>query len=163
MAKVEVYLFTAYDHDSGQMKQALRPTTLERIKGFRGEPIMESRRVVDDSLLDGNGRLLPEHVQYFLLRTGTKPERIASSGTMHTTVLARILKGRHLLPGRADLPAVSIAGQGDRPALVGLSTPSFVIIKIDNHHEAQLVDATPEHFHLVEGLSPADLQAELAT
>jgi hypothetical protein len=56
MPDVYVYYFRERDEASGENMLSTRLATLEAIKG-RGEPVMESQIVVDETELDGNGFL----------------------------------------------------------------------------------------------------------
>jgi hypothetical protein len=62
MADVEVYYFVAWDPDAGQNVRSKRPATLEAIKRRKGEPIQDTRSVVDSQQVDGNGFLLEGRV-----------------------------------------------------------------------------------------------------
>jgi hypothetical protein len=67
MTDMYVYCFIAPDGSSGTDNALyMRAATLEAIKG-RGEPVMESQLVVDDSEVDGEG---------FLLRFGVSTNEI---------------------------------------------------------------------------------------
>jgi len=58
MADVEVYYFTGWDHIAGENVRSKRPATEEIIQRLRGEPILETRQIVDSHDLDGNGFLV---------------------------------------------------------------------------------------------------------
>jgi hypothetical protein len=58
MADVEVYYFMAWDPDKGQNVRSKRPATMDAIKRRKGEPILDTRSVVDSQQVDGNGFLL---------------------------------------------------------------------------------------------------------
>jgi hypothetical protein len=58
MTDAYVYYFRGLAGSAGANSLSTRPATLEAIKG-RGEPVMESQRVVDDTELDRNGFLIP--------------------------------------------------------------------------------------------------------
>ncbi len=60
MADVEVYYFKGWDQVAGGNLNSRRPATLETIKRVRGEVILETRRMVDSSDIDGNGFLKEE-------------------------------------------------------------------------------------------------------
>ena len=57
MADVSVYYFMRRGCPGGKELQSERRATLETIKG-RGEAVMQSRRVVDHTEVDGNGFLI---------------------------------------------------------------------------------------------------------
>jgi hypothetical protein len=57
MSEVEVYLFVKLDHTAADSVTLRRHATLESIKQRGGEPILETKRVVDTSELDENGYL----------------------------------------------------------------------------------------------------------
>jgi hypothetical protein len=57
MSEVEVYLFVKLEHAAGDSVTLRRHATLESIKQRGGEPILETKRVVDTSELDENGYL----------------------------------------------------------------------------------------------------------
>ena len=61
MSDAYVYYFMGWEDATGENTPSKRPATLDAIKG-KGEPIMESQIVVDDSELDGSG--------YFNARVG---------------------------------------------------------------------------------------------
>jgi hypothetical protein len=61
MSDAYVYYFMGWEDATGKNELSKRPATLEAIRG-KGEPIMESQIVVDDSELDGSG--------YFNARVG---------------------------------------------------------------------------------------------
>jgi hypothetical protein len=56
MSDAYIYYFMECEDATGENTLSKRPATLEAIKG-KGEPIMESQIVVDDSELDGAGYL----------------------------------------------------------------------------------------------------------
>lgn len=57
MAAVEVFHFVKLDHVPADSVTLRRHATLESIKQRGGEPILETKRVVDTSELDENGYL----------------------------------------------------------------------------------------------------------
>jgi hypothetical protein len=54
MCDAYVYYFMGWKDATGEKTLSKRPATLQAIKG-KGEPIMESQIVVDDTQLDGDG------------------------------------------------------------------------------------------------------------
>lgn len=56
MSDAYIYLFTRFDTQTGTMAVSNYRATLEAIRG-RGEPVMETQLVVDDSELDNEGCL----------------------------------------------------------------------------------------------------------
>jgi hypothetical protein len=57
MPEIEVYHWTRWDQIAGDNVTSKRPASLETIQRRGGKPILETRRVVDSTDLDGNGDL----------------------------------------------------------------------------------------------------------
>lgn len=60
MPKVEIYYFMLRDSKAGENRRSPRPATLEAIQRRGGKAILETRRVVDSTDLDGNEDLKRE-------------------------------------------------------------------------------------------------------
>lgn len=58
--KTKVYRFEVWDHNKGESIVASSYSTLQRIEHVRGRALMESEIEVDQTMIDSDGKYIPD-------------------------------------------------------------------------------------------------------
>lgn len=107
MARIEVFPFTVWDNLAGATVTRTLLSTRDFIDRANGQPVLAKMRMVDDSLLDGNGRVVldPTTPSAKYLKEldaegeGTAPSQL-NRKAMDALAIARLVTATVTGPGR---------------------------------------------------------------